>query len=360
MAGNTFGNLFRLTTFGESHGLAIGGIIDGYPAGITIDEGFIQNELERRKPGQSKIVTQRKEGDRIIILSGVFNSVSTGTPIGFMIENEDQKSKDYDHNTEVLRPSHADFTYFQKYGIRDHRGGGRSSARETASRVAAGAFAKLLLKKVSSVSIQAYVHSVGEISLNKKYQELDLSKTENNIVRCPDEEVAQKMIYEIENIRKSGDTIGGVITCVIKNCPVGWGEPVFDKLHADLAKAMLSINAVKGFEFGSGFSGTTMKGSEHNDIFVCQDGKIATKTNHSGGIQGGISNGEDIYFNVAFKPVATIIQEQDTVDIHGNATKIQGKGRHDPCVLPRAVPIVEAMAALVLADHCLRFKNAKI
>lgn len=350
MAGNTFGSLFALTTFGESHGEAIGGIIDGCPAGLKLDFDAIQQELNRRKPGQSAIVTQRKEPDTVEFLSGIFEGVTTGTPIGFIIRNTNQKSNDYSHIKDVYRPSHADYTYDQKYGVRDYRGGGRSSARETASRVVAGAIAKQLLK---SVSIQAYTSSVGDIYLEKPYQDLDFSLTESNAVRCPDTEVAERMINRIKDIRKAGDTIGGTVTCVLKNVPVGLGEPVFDKLHAQLGKAMLSINAVKGFEYGSGFCGTKMKGSEHNDLFNA-DG--STKTNLSGGIQGGISNGMDIYFRVAFKPVATIMQEQDTIDAQGNLVKMQGKGRHDPCVVPRAVPIVEAMAALVLADFYLMNK----
>ena len=347
MAGNSFGNLFRLSTFGESHGDAIGGVIDGCPPGIKLDMELIQFEMERRKPGQSKIVTQRKEPDTVKFLSGIFEGVTTGTPIGFIIENTNQKSKDYSHIKDVYRPSHADYVYDQKYGHRDYRGGGRSSARETACRVVAGAVAKQILK---SIKINAFVSSVGDIFLDKPYQELDLQKTESNIVRCPDDSTAKKMIDRIQEIRKEGDTIGGTITCVIRNVPVGLGEPVFDKLHADLGKAMLSINAVKGFEYGSGFCGAAMKGSEHNDLFN-EDG--TTKSNLSGGIQGGISNGMDIYFRVAFKPVATIMKLQETIDNKGNKAEMQGKGRHDPCVVPRAVPIVEAMAALVLADFYL-------
>lgn len=350
--GNTYGTIFRITTFGESHGKAIGVTIDGCPSGLEIDENFIQKELDRRKPGQSKITTQRKEGDKAEILSGVFDGKSTGTPIAIVIYNEDQKSKDYSHIAEKFRPSHADYTYQEKYGNRDYRGGGRSSARETAARVAAGAIAKLFLNHIG-VEIIAYVSQAGNIKLQNSYAELDLSMTENNIVRCPDEQVANKMIELIDQTRKNQDTIGGVVTCVIKGTPVGLGEPVFDKLHAELGKAMLSINAVKGFEYGSGFDGVKMLGSEHNDIFENQDGKIVTKTNHSGGIQGGISNGQDIYFNVAFKPVATIMKDQDSIDKDGNKTIVSGKGRHDPCVVPRAVPIVEAMAALVIADFYL-------
>jgi len=344
---NTFGKNYRLTTLGESHGEAIGGIIDGCPSGIALDFEQIQYELDRRKPGQSKIVTQRKESDKVQFLSGIFEGKTTGTPIGFIIPNENQKSKDYTHIEEAFRPSHADFTYQQKYGIRDYRGGGRSSARETANWVVAGAIAKQLLKEIE---INAYVSSVGDLFLEKPYQALDFSKTESNIVRCPDEEVAAKLIEKIEGIRKAGDTIGGTITCVLKNIPIGLGEPVFDKLHARLGQAMLSINAVKGFEYGSGFCGAKMKGSEHNDLFNA-DG--TTKSNLSGGIQGGISNGMDIYFRIAFKPVATIMQEQETINSKGEIVKMQGKGRHDPCVVPRAVPIVEALAAMVLLDFTL-------
>ncbi|RXG28400.1 chorismate synthase [Leeuwenhoekiella marinoflava] len=354
MAGNTFGKLFTLTTFGESHGEAIGGIIDGCPAGVAIDLDLVYRDMERRKPGQSKIVTQRKEPDSVNFFSGIFEGKTTGTPIGFNIVNTNQKSHDYSHIKDTYRPSHADYTYDQKYGIRDYRGGGRSSARETASRVAAGAIAKQVLK---DVKINAFVDQVGEIRMTTPYQELDFDKTETNIVRCPDEAFAEKMIDRIKEIRKAGDTIGGTVMCVIQNVPVGLGEPVFDKLHAELGKAMLSINAVKGFEYGSGFHGASMLGSEHNDLFN-KDG--STQTNLSGGIQGGISNGMDIYFRVAFKPVATIMQNQPTIDKEGNETEMQGKGRHDPCVVPRAVPIVEAMAALVLADFLLINKGSKI
>lgn len=353
MAGNSFGQAFNITTFGESHGKAIGVIIDGCPSGLEIDEAFIQKELQRRRPGQSKIVTQRKEADQMEILSGVFEGKSTGTPISMVIFNKDAKSKDYSHIADKYRPSHADFTYQNKYGIRDYRGGGRSSARETAARVAAGAIAKLFLRQ-QGVSIQAYVNQVGALKLEKDYKRLDLSQTEQNIVRCPDEEMAEKMIELIKAVRKDGDTIGGVVKCVIKGCPVGLGDPAFDKLHADLAKAMLSINAAKGFEYGSGFEGVTMRGSKHNDAFYEEAGKIHTRTNHSGGIQGGISNGMDIYFSTAFKPVATIVPEQESVNQAGESVLVEGKGRHDPCVVPRAVVIVEAMAALVLADHLLR------
>lgn len=355
---NSYGTLFRISTFGESHGPAIGVIIDGCPAGLSIDETFIQSELNRRKPGQSKITTQRKEDDTFKILSGVFEGQSTGTPIAIVIENQDQRSKDYSHIQNAFRPSHADYTYEAKYGVRDYRGGGRSSARETAARVAAGAIAKLLLKK-SGVEINAFVSQVGELK-SPPYTQLDLTKTEDNIVRCPDPAIAEKMIALIDQVRLERDTIGGVVTCVVKNTPVGLGEPVFDKLHAELGKAMLSINAVKGFEYGSGFEGITLRGSQHNDEFVHEAGKIRTKTNHSGGVQGGISNGEDIYFNVAFKPVATIMQDQNTVDKEGNEAVVSGKGRHDPCVVPRAVPIVEAMAALVLADFLLRARTSKL
>jgi chorismate synthase len=356
--GNSYGTLFKISTFGESHGLAIGVVIDGCPAGLAIDEAFIQTELSRRKPGQSKITTQRKEEDTFKILSGVFEGKSTGAPIAIVIENQDQRSKDYSHIENTFRPSHADFTYQEKYGIRDHRGGGRSSARETAARVAAGAIAKLLLKEYS-IEINAFVSQVGELKA-PHYSLLDFSKTEDNIVRCPDPAMAEKMIALIDQVRLDRDTIGGIVTCVIKNTPVGLGEPVFDKLHAELGKAMLSINAVKGFEYGSGFEGVQLRGSQHNDEFYNDQGKIRTKTNHSGGVQGGISNGEDIYFNVAFKPVATIMQDQQTVDKEGNDATVSGKGRHDPCVVPRAVPIVEAMAALVLVDFLLRNQVSKI
>ena len=354
MGNNTFGNLFTLTTFGESHGEAIGGIIDGCPAGLELDLDLIQLELDRRKPGQSAIVTQRKEADKVQFLSGIFEGKTTGTTIGFIINNTNQKSKDYSHNINVYRPSHADYTYDKKYGVRDYRGGGRTSARETANWVVAGAIAKQL---ISSIKINAFTSSVGEITIKKPYQELDFSLIESNDIRCPDIEVAQEMISHIKEIKKQGDTIGGTITCVIQNVPIGLGEPIFNKLHAQLGKAMLSINAVKGFEYGSGFCGTKMKGSEHNDAFNT-DG--TTKTNLSGGIQGGISNGMDIYFRVAFKPVATLIQKQETIDSEGNVVEMQGRGRHGPCVVPRAVPIVEAMAALVLADFYLLNKVTRI
>lgn len=355
---NNYGTLFRISTFGESHGPAIGVVIDGCPAGLEVDEGFIQAELDRRKPGQSKITTQRKEDDSFKILSGIFEGKSTGTPIAIVIENQDQRSKDYSHIQNTFRPSHADYTYDTKYGNRDHRGGGRSSARETAARVAAGAIAKLILKK-SGIEIQAYVSQVGHIKA-PDYLQLDLTKTENTIVRCPHEPTAEKMIALIDQVRLERDTIGGVVSCVIKNSPVGLGEPVFDKLHAELGKAMLSINAVKGFEYGSGFEGVNLRGSQHNDEFYNDGDRIRTRTNYSGGIQGGISNGEDIYFNVAFKPVATIMQDQSTVDREGKETVVTGKGRHDPCVLPRAVPIVESMAALVMVDFLLRARSNKL
>lgn len=356
---NTFGNIFRLTSFGESHGRGIGGIIDGCPAGLEIDVELIQKDLSRRKPGQSKITTQRKEPDQVEFLSGIFEGKTQGTPIAFAIWNKDQHSKDYNNLKDIYRPSHADYTYIQKYGTRDHRGGGRSSARETIARVVAGAIAKQLLTQVG-VDIQAFVSQVGEIELKKSYLDLDLSKTEDNIVRCPDPETAEQMIERIVQAGKDHDTVGGVITGVAKGVPVGWGEPVFNKLHADLGFAMLGINAVKGFEYGSGFSGTKLSGSEHNDVFINTDRGVRTKTNYSGGIQGGISNGEDIYFKVAFKPIATLLKEQQTVDKENKEVTINPKGRHDPCVLPRAVPIVEAMAALVLADHYLLSKiNSK-
>ncbi|WP_338410109.1 chorismate synthase [uncultured Flavobacterium sp.] len=350
MSGNTFGKVFKLTTFGESHGEAIGGIIDGCPPGIELNFEAIRVEMQRRKPGQSAIVTQRKEEDEVQFLSGIFEGKTTGTPIGFIIPNTNQKSNDYSEIKDSYRPSHADYVYEQKYGIRDYRGGGRSSARETASRVVGGAIAKQIIPKIV---IKAFVSSVGDIFINKPYQELDFMKIESNDVRCPDEKTAQKMEDLIKKIKKQGDTIGGTITCVIQNVPIGLGEPVFDKLHADLGKAMLSINAVKGFEFGSGFCGASMKGSEHNDLHN-EDG--TTKTNLSGGIQGGISNGMDIYFRIAFKPVATLIQKQEVLTSSNQIREQQGKGRHDPCVLPRAVPIVEAMAALVIADAFLIHK----
>ncbi|MBP9031966.1 MAG: chorismate synthase [Dysgonomonadaceae bacterium] len=348
---NTFGNLFRLTSFGESHGEAVGGILDGCPAGLELDMDFIQNELDRRKPGQSRITTPRKESDTVVFLSGIFEGKTTGTPIAFMVKNENQHSSDYDNLKDVFRPSHADFTYFSKYGIRDHRGGGRSSARETIARVVGGAIAKLFLKKLN-IDIKAYTSQVGHIALEKDYTRYDLSKIEDTAVRCPDPEKAEEMIALINEVKSKGDTIGGIITCVVKGTPVGLGEPVFGKLHAALGSAMLSINAVKGFEYGMGFD-VNHRGSEVNDSFFNDHGTISTRTNNSGGIQAGISNGQDIYFRVAFKPVSTILMEQNTVDIHGNETVVKARGRHDACVLPRAVPIVEAMAALVIMDYYL-------
>jgi len=356
---SSFGNLFKIHTYGESHGPALGVIIDGCPAGLDIDTNFIQSELDRRRPGQSKITTQRNETDEFEILSGVFEGKSTGTPISILIRNQDQKSKDYSHIADKFRPSHADYTFHAKYGHRDYRGGGRSSARETVARVAAGAVAKLLLRQ-SGISFHAYVSQVGQLSIEKNYKELDLSKTEDNIVRCPDPEKAAQMIELIDKTRKNQDTIGGIVTGVIKGVPAGLGEPVFDKLHAELGKAMLSINAVKGFEFGSGFNGVKMNGSAHNDLFFEEGGVTKTKTNFSGGIQGGISNGQDIYFNVAFKPVATIMKDQESINEAGEKVTVSGKGRHDPCVVPRAVPIVEAMSALVIADYLLISKTNKI
>jgi len=357
--GNSFGTLFRITTFGESHGVGLGVTIDGCPAGLTIDEGFIQKEMDRRKPGQSKITTQRKEGDKVEILSGVFEGKSTGTPIGMVIYNGDQRSKDYSHISDKFRPSHADFTYQEKYGTRDYRGGGRSSARETAARVAAGAIAKTYLAQ-KDIQVSAYVSQVGDLALNKSYTELDLSKTDDNIVRTPDASSAEQAIALIDETRKNRDTIGGIVTGVIKGVPAGLGEPVFDKLHAELGKAMLSINAVKGFEYGSGFDGVKMKGSDHNDLIENHHGNITTRSNYSGGIQGGISNGEDIYFKVAFKPVATIMQDQESINEAGEKVTVSGKGRHDPCVVPRAVPIVEAMAALVITDFYLLDRSRKL
>ena len=354
MAGNSFGTLFKLTTFGESHGSAIGGVIDGCPAGLKIDFNSLKKDMIRRMPGQSKITTSRKEPDAVQFLSGIFEGVTTGTPLAFIIENTNQKSKDYSHIKDVYRPSHADYTFEKKFGHRDYRGGGRASARETACRVVAGAIAKQLIK---DIKITAFVSSVGNININKPYQDLDFNKIEATIVRCPDLQVADKMIQKIEEVKKTGDTLGGTVMCVLQNVPIGLGEPVFEKLHAQLGKAMLSINEVKGFEYGAGFCATSMKGSEHNDLFN-EDG--STQTNLSGGIQGGISNGMDIYFRVAFKPVATLIQQQQALNSEGNLVQMKGKGRHDPCVVPRAVPIVEAMAALVLADFTLINKTNKI
>jgi len=357
---NSTGILFRLTTFGESHGAAIGGVIDGMPAGIEVDMAFIQNELARRKPGQSNLTTARKEADEVELLSGIFEGRTTGCPIGFLVRNTNQHSQDYENMRTLYRPSHADFTYEQKYGIRDYRGGGRSSARETISRVVGGAFAKLALRQLG-ITIQAYTQQVGNIALPGSYNDYDLAKAEKNAVRCPDEKVAEQMSQLIMQVKSEGDTIGGVIACVIKGCPVGLGEPVFDKLQARLGAAMLSINAVKGFEYGLGFAGASGRGSEQNDIFE-PDGKggITTRTNNSGGIQGGISNGQDIYFRVAFKPVATLLMEQETVDNEGNATTLTARGRHDACVLPRAVPVVEAMAAMTILDAYLLDKSTQM
>ena len=356
---NSLGNLFRITTFGESHGPSMGVIIDGCPAGIEIDEKFIQSELNRRRPGQSKITSGRKEKDEFEILSGIFEGKTTGVPIAIMIKNKDIRSKDYSHIADKFRPSHADFTYYKKFGARDYRGGGRSSARETVNWVASGAIAKLILNNIG-IKINAYVSEVGEIKCPLPYHQLDLNQTENNIVRCPDIEIANKMIALIEKTKKQGDTVGGVITAVVTGTPVGIGEPVFHKLHAELGKAMLSINAVKGFEYGSGFEGSKMKGSEHNDAFYNADNQIKTRTNYSGGIQGGISNGEDIYFRVAFKPVATIMKDQESVNVDGEKVIVKGRGRHDPCVVPRAVPIVEALAALVIVDFYLIAQSSKL
>lgn len=356
---NTFGNLFRLTTFGESHGKAVGGIIDGFPAGIDIDLEFIQNELARRRPGQSRITTDRKEPDEVELLSGVFEGKSTGTPIAFEVRNTNQHSKDYDNMRQLFRPSHADFTYYNKYGVRDHRGGGRSSARITIARCVGGALAKLALQQLG-ISVTAYTSQVGDIKLEKDYHLYDLGTIEDNPVRCPDQAKAKQMEELIAGVKAQGDTVGGIITCVIKGCPVGLGEPEFGKLHAALGGAMLSINAVKGFEYGEGFDCATAKGSELNDVFINQNGKISTSTNHSGGIQGGISNGQDIYFRVAFKPVATLLMKQNTVTIEGVPTELNARGRHDPCVLPRAVPIVEAMAAMVILDNYLLNMTTKL
>ena len=358
---NTFGTIFRLTTFGESHGEAIGGVVDGMPAGIDIDVDFIQAELNRRRPGQSKITTSRQEPDQVELLSGVFEGKSTGCPIGFIVRNTNQHSQDYENMRNVFRPSHADYTYQQKYGLRDHRGGGRSSARITISRCVGGALAKLVLKQLG-ISVQAYTSQVGNIALERDYRLYDLSQTETNAVRCPDAEKAAEMEALITQVKGEGDTIGGIITCVIQGCPAGLGEPEFGKLHADLGAAMLGINAVKGFEYGEGFAGVTMRGSEQNDIFIpnSENSAITTATNHSGGIQGGISNGQDIYFRVAFKPVATLLKEQATVDLEGNPTTLTAKGRHDPCVLPRAVPVVEAMAAMTILDHFMLNQSKKV
>ena len=356
---NTFGNIFTLTSFGESHGKAIGRVIDRFPAGIHIDEDFVQRELARRRPGQSALTTGRKEADAVEFLSGIYEGVSTGCPIGFVVWNTNQHSSDYDNMKDVFRPSHADFTYTQKYGIRDHRGGGRSSARETISRVVGGALAKLALKEIG-VQITAFTSQVGTLMLDKDYTRYDLSQIEENPVRCPDPELARQMEELILRVKGEGDTIGGVVSCVIQGCPIGLGQPVFGKLHAALGNAMLSINAAKGFEYGQGFGSMDLKGSQQNDLFYNENGNIALRTNHSGGIQGGISNGEDIYFRVAFKPVATVLMEQSTVDKEGNETVLKARGRHDPCVLPRAVPIVEAMAAMTLLDYYLLGKVSRM
>ncbi len=356
---NTFGERFRLTTFGESHGKAIGGVVDGMPAGVAIDLAFIQEELNRRRPGQSNITTSRQEQDQVELLSGVFEGKSTGCPIGFIVRNQNQHSSDYDNMKDLFRPSHADYTYYMKYGLRDHRGGGRSSARITISRCVAGALAKLALRELG-IEIHAYTSQVGNIALDRDYSQYDLTQTENNAVRCPDAEKANEMIKLIESVKADGDTIGGVITAVVKGCPVGLGEPEFGKLHATLGAAMLSINAVKGFEYGEGFLSANKRGSELNDIFKTENGKVITTTNHSGGIQGGISNGQDIYFRVAFKPVATLLREQHTIDKDGKEVILKAKGRHDPCVLPRAVPVVEAMTACVILDHFLLNFSTKI
>jgi len=356
---NTFGNIFTLTTFGESHGEAVGGIVDGMPAGIEVDMDFIQHQLDRRRPGQSQITTQRKEPDHVELLSGVYQGKTTGTPIGFIVRNTNQRSSDYNNMVDLFRPSHADYTYYNKYGLRDPRGGGRSSARITISRCVGGALAMLALQQLG-ITIQAYTTQVGDIKLEGDYTHYDLSQIDSNIVRCPDQEKAQQMEALIREVKADGDTIGGVIACVIKGCPVGLGEPEFDKLHAQLGAAMLGINAVKGFEYGLGFDGVSQRGSQQNDVFVSHHGQITTRTNNSGGIQGGISNGQNIYFRVAFKPVATLLRSQNTVDANGCATVLQAKGRHDPCVLPRAVPIVESMAAMVLLDNYLLNKTVHI
>jgi chorismate synthase len=353
---NTFGNIFTLTSFGESHGEAIGGVIDGMPAGIEIDVDFIQSELNRRRPGQSKITTGRDELDHVELLSGIFEGKSTGSPIGFIVRNSNQRSSDYDEMSTLFRPSHADFTYYNKYGERDYRGGGRSSARITISRCVAGAFAKLALKRLG-ISIIAFTSQIGDVAIAKDYKPIDVDIIESNAVRCPDKEAAKRMEELITNVKKDGDTIGGVVTCVVKGCPAGIGEPEFGKLHAAIGSAMLSINAVKGFEYGSGFSGVTQRGSKENDAFTNVNGHISTTTNHSGGIQGGISNGQEIYFRVAFKPIATIMIEQETVDLEGAPATFCAKGRHDACAVPRAVPIVEAMAAMTLLDYYLLSKT---
>lgn len=358
--GSIYGKIFQISTFGESHGAAVGVVVTGCPAGVDFDLDFIQSELDRRKPGQSRITTQRKEADSVEVVSGVFEGKTTGTPIAMLVWNGDQRSKDYSHISDQFRPSHADFTYQEKYGIRDYRGGGRSSARETVARVAAGALAKLVLQQIG-VKITAYVSQVGTLKLTIPVEQLDLTVTETNAVRCPDAKLAEEMFSYIDEIRKQGDSVGGVVSAYITGCPVGLGEPVFDKLHAELGKAMLSINAVKGFEYGSGFDGVELRGSQHNDIIVKDEaGKVSTLTNHSGGIQGGVSNGEPIYFRVGFKPVATIMQDQESLNNSGEKIVVTGKGRHDPCVVPRAVPIVEAMSAIVLLDFYLRNRLTKL
>lgn len=356
---DSFGHIFTLTTFGESHGAGVGGIVDGMPAGIDIDTDFIQAELDRRRPGQSRITTARQEDDVVELLSGIFEGKSTGCPIGFLVRNTNQHSHDYENVRNVYRPSHADYTYSAKYGLRDHRGGGRSSARETISRCVGGALAKLVLRQLG-IQVTAYTSQVGGIAINPDYRKYDFARIEDNPVRCPDQEAAARMEDLILQVKGEGDTIGGVVTCIIKGCPAGLGEPAFSKLHADLGAAMLSINAVKGFEYGEGFAGVGQRGSRQNDIFCMRGGEIDTLTNHSGGIQGGISNGQDIYFRVLFKPVATQLREQPTVDKYGNETILQVKGRHDPCVLPRAVPVVEAMAAMTILDHYLLNKTVRI
>lgn len=358
--GNTFGNIFRLTSFGESHGEAVGGVVDGMPAGVEIDVEFIRSELRRRRPGQSLITTARKEPDEVELLSGVFEGRSTGAPIGFIVRNTNQHSNDYDNLRDVFRPSHADYTYYEKYGVRDHRGGGRSSARITIARCVGGALAKTVLRQMG-ISVTAYTSQVGNIAIDRDYRKYDLAGAENNAVRCPDTEAAERMIELIRRMKGAGDTVGGIITCVIKGCPPGLGEPEFGKLHAMLGGAMLGINAVKGFEYGDGFDCVTGHGSEQNDVFdIGEDGRVVTLTNHSGGIQGGISNGNDIFFRVAFKPVATILQPQRTVDVNGRRVEVTARGRHDACVVPRAVPVVEAMAAMVILDCCLLNRTVRL
>ncbi len=359
MSGNIFGKVFQLASFGESHGAAIGGVVEGCPAGLKLDVEAVQRELDRRRPGSTPLGTARKEEDKVEFLSGIMNGVTLGTPLGFIIRNRDAKSDDYDHLKDAYRPGHADLTWEQKFGVRDHRGGGRASARETAVRVAAGAIARQLLA-AAGISVQGWVSQVGEVRLMTQYTELALENVYTNDVRCPDKETAQRMTSLIEQVRSEGDTLGGRISCVARGVPAGLGEPVFDKLHADLGKAMLSINAVKGVQFGSGFDAIALRGSQHNDAYVAKGGTIGTATNRSGGMQGGISNGEDILFDIAFKPVSTLMRDQNSVDREGKEVVLEGKGRHDPCVVPRAVPIVEAMACLVLADHLLRQRLARV